>query len=64
MTGYRSKVKAANDKLGYDPFDQIKNPGVPLEQQRILSPEEKAWDEKLRARYNESYPSMKVKNES
>ena len=49
MTGYSSKVKAANAKLRFDPFDQIKNPGVPLEQQRVLSPEAKAWDEKLRA---------------
>ena len=64
MTGYISKVKAANDKLGYDPFDQIKNPGIPLEQQRVLSPQTKAWDDSLRVRYNESYPSMKVKNES
>ena len=45
MTGYRSKVKAANAKLGFDPFDQIKNPGVPLEQQRVLSPEAKALDD-------------------
>ena len=52
MTGYRSKVKAANAKLGFDPFDQIKNPGVPLEQQRVLSPEAKAWDEKLRASWS------------
>ena len=45
MTGYSSKVKAANDKLRFDPFDQIKNPGVPLEQQRVLSPEAKALDD-------------------
>ena len=56
MTGYRSKVKAANAKLGFDPFDQIKNPGVPLEQQRVLSPEAKALDDL----YNE----YGVKNEN
>ena len=49
MTGYISKVKAAKDKLGYDPFDQINDPGVPCEQQRVLSPEEKAFDDRLRA---------------
>jgi hypothetical protein len=64
MPGYISKVKAAKDKLGYDPFDQINDPGVPCEQQRILSPEEEAWNVRLRARYNESYPSMKVKDEN